>query len=40
MDALRRQVGELAVAGAAKILKREINGGAHAELISELAAKV
>lgn len=39
-DALRRQVGELAVSGASKILKREINAGAHAELISELAAKV
>jgi len=39
-DALRHQVGELAIAGASKILKREIDAGAHAELISELAAKV
>ena len=39
-DTLRKQVGELAVVGASKILKREINAGAHAELISELAAKV
>lgn len=39
-DTLRKQVGELAVAGASKILKREINAGAHADLISELAAKV
>jgi len=39
-DALRKQVGELAVSGAEKILKREINAGAHAELIAELAAKV
>lgn len=39
-EQLRKQVGELAVAGASKILKREINAGAHAELISDLAAKV
>jgi F-type H+-transporting ATPase subunit b len=39
-ETLRRQVGELAVAGASKILKREIDAGAHAELIKDLAAKV
>jgi len=39
-DSLRKQVGELAIAGASKILKREINAGAHADLISDLAAKV
>lgn len=39
-EALRRQVGELAVAGAAKILKREIDAKAHADVIVELAAQV
>jgi F-type H+-transporting ATPase subunit b len=39
-DALRRQVGELAVAGAARILKREIDAKAHADLIGDLAARV
>src|SRR5262245_6140618 len=36
-EALRRQVGELAVAGAAQILKREIDAKAHADVIKELA---
>ena len=35
-EALRGQVAELAVAGAAKILKREVDAKAHAELLSEL----
>lgn len=39
-DALRAQVGALAIAGAEKILKREINANAHADLIADLAAKV
>lgn len=39
-ESLRQQVGSLAVAGAAKILKREINADAHAELLQDLAAKV
>jgi F-type H+-transporting ATPase subunit b len=39
-DALRKQVGELAVAGASRILKREIDAKAHAELLSDLAAQV
>ncbi len=39
-DGLRKQVGELAVAGAAKILKREINAATHADVLGELAARV
>ena len=39
-EALRKQVGELAVAGAAQILKREIDAKAHADVIKELAAKI
>lgn len=39
-EGLRKQVGELAVAGAAKILKREINAAAHADVLGELAARV
>jgi F-type H+-transporting ATPase subunit b len=39
-DALRKQVGDLAVAGAAKILKREIDAKAHADVLNELAAQV
>ncbi len=39
-DALRAKVGALAVAGAAQILKREIDAKAHADLLKELAAKV
>src|SRR5689334_17092002 len=39
-EVLRKQVGELAVAGAAQILKREIDAKAHADVIKELAAKI
>lgn len=39
-EALRKQVGELAVLGAAKILKREINASAHADVLNDLAARV
>ncbi len=39
-ETLRKQVGELAVTGAAKILKREINAAAHADVLKELAAKI
>ncbi len=39
-DTLRRQVGELAVEGASKILKKEIDAKAHATLLGELAARV
>jgi F-type H+-transporting ATPase subunit b len=35
-EALRGQVAELAVAGAAKILKREVDARTHAELLAEL----
>ncbi len=35
-EALRGQVAALAVAGAAKILKREVDAKAHADLLSEL----
>jgi F-type H+-transporting ATPase subunit b len=35
-EALRGQVAELAVAGAAKILKREIDASAHAALLADL----
>ena len=37
---LREQVAQLAVAGAEKILKREINAAAHADLLSELKAQL
>ena len=37
---LREQVAQLAVAGAEKILKREINAAAHAELLAELKAQL
>lgn len=39
-EALRKQVGELAVIGAAKILKREIDAKAHADVLNDLAARV
>jgi F-type H+-transporting ATPase subunit b len=39
-EVLRKQVGELAVVGAAQILKREINAQAHADVLSALAAKI
>ncbi len=39
-ETLRKQVGELAVAGAAQILKREINAATHAEVLKDLAAKI
>jgi len=39
-EQLRKQVGELAVAGAAKILKREIDAKAHADVLNDLAARV
>lgn len=39
-EALRKQVGELAVAGASKILKREIDAKAHADVLKDLAARV
>jgi F-type H+-transporting ATPase subunit b len=37
---LRQQVGSIAVAGAAKILKREIDMKAHGDLVNELIAQI
>jgi len=39
-EVLRKQVGELAVAGAAQILKREVDAKAHADVLSGLAAQI
>lgn len=39
-DALRREYGALVVAGAAKLLEREIDPKAHAQLIDQLAAEI
>ena len=39
-EALRNQVADLAVAGAAKILKREVDAKAHADLLAEIQRQV
>ena len=39
-DALRDQVAVLAVAGAEQILRREVNPQVHADLLSQLKAKL
>ncbi|KXW55909.1 F0F1 ATP synthase subunit B [Ferrovum sp. PN-J185] len=39
-EALRSQVADLAMAGAEKILRREINPAAHAELLSSIRAEL
>jgi F-type H+-transporting ATPase subunit b len=39
-EELRRKVGDLAVLGAATILKREIDAKAHADVLKDLAAKI
>mgnify|MGYP001613498730 CR=1 FL=1 len=39
-EALRKQVGDLAITGAAKILKREIDAKAHADVLNELSARI
>jgi F-type H+-transporting ATPase subunit b len=39
-EALRDQVAELAVAGAAKILKREVDAKAHADLLASIRAQL
>ena len=39
-EALRKQVGELAVLGASRIIKREINPQTHGDVLKELAAKI
>ena len=39
-ESLRREIGELAIAAAAKLLEREIDPRTHQELISKLAAQI
>ena len=39
-DGLRLQVGDIALAGAAKILSREINKEAHTDLLDELVGQI
>ncbi len=39
-DGLRQEVGRLAVEGAARLLQREIDPRAHAELLDQLAAEI
>ena len=39
-EGLRREIGGIAVAAAAKLLEREIDPGAHQDLISKLAAQI
>jgi len=39
-EALKAEVAGIAIAGAGRILKREINAAAHAELMDELTAQI
>jgi F-type H+-transporting ATPase subunit b len=39
-ESLRREVGGMVVAAASKLLEREIDPGAHQDLISTLAAQI
>ena len=39
-EGLRREVGGIVVAAASKLLEREIDAGAHQDLISKLAAQI
>lgn len=39
-EALRAQVAQLAVVGAERILRREVNASAHAEILSTLSAEL
>lgn len=39
-EELRRQVGQLAVVGAERILRREIDAKAHADVLNELATQI
>jgi F-type H+-transporting ATPase subunit b len=39
-DALRKDVAQLAVAGASRLLEREIDPTAHADLIEKLAREI
>lgn len=38
--ALRKEVADLAVLGAARILKREVNAQAHADILQDLAGRI
>ena len=37
---LRAEVGKLAIAGASRVLQREIDAKAHAQLLDDLAARI
>jgi len=39
-EELRKQVADLAVLGAARILKREVNASAHADILQDLAGRI
>jgi F-type H+-transporting ATPase subunit b len=39
-EALRKEVADLAVLGAARILKREVNAQAHADILQDLAGRI
>lgn len=39
-DSLRKDIGQLAIETAAKVLEREVDARAHADLISKLAAQI
>lgn len=39
-EVLRKEVAELAVLGAARILKREVDAKAHADVLNDLAARI
>lgn len=39
-EALRKEVADLAVLGAARILKREVNASAHADILRDLATRI
>jgi F-type H+-transporting ATPase subunit b len=39
-ESLRREIGEIAIAAASKLLEREIDPRAHQDLISKLAAQI
>jgi len=39
-ETLRKQVSSIAVAGASKVLKKEVDAKAHADLLNDLAAQI
>jgi F-type H+-transporting ATPase subunit b len=39
-EALRAQVSEIAIAGAGKVLEREVDASTHSELLNKLAAQI